>query len=387
MDALRRFRAVMEKELTVLLRDRFYLLMAIGFPLLTMVLMGYGINYDVRNVPLGVVDLDGTADSRALTDAFTASGYFRLVTASTRPRTLDEEMAAGRIRAAIEIPSGFARALAAGARTGHAVGPAAEVLVAVDGSFPMRANIARGYAEAIIVRFNQDRLAAAAQRLPGGAAVPVLTVENRIWFNPTLESNNFIVPGLLAINLLFWPPVLTSLTIAREKESGAILNVQTAPLAGWEYVLGKLVPYTGISFLSFWLLLACATGLFHVRMRGSLAALALGAFLFVIAMAAVGLLVSILVRTQVAALLAAVIVVMVPGMQYSGFSEPIGTLDEAGRLMSHLFPAADFMFLTRGVFLKGFGVADAADSLLRLAAYAAAAVLAAVLTFRKRRKR
>jgi ABC-type multidrug transport system permease subunit len=379
MRTLRRVRAVMLKELAVLLRDRFYLLMAIGFPLVTMVLMGYGMNYDVRNVPLGIADLDGTADSRALAAAFTASGYFRLATVTRRPRTLDDEMAAGRIRASVEIPSGFARALAAG-RT-------AEVAVAVDGSFPLRADIARGYAEAIVGRFNQDRLAAAALRVPTGAAGPSLRVESRIWFNPTLESNNFIVPGLLVINLLFWPPVLTSLTVTREKESGAILNVQTAPIAGWEYMLGKLIPYAGISFLSYWLLLACAVGLFHVRMLGSLAALSLGALLFVIATAAVGLIISVLVRTQVAALLATVIVVMVPGMEYSGFSEPIGTLDTGGRLMSHLFPVADFMFLARGIFLKGFGLAAGADSLLRLAAYAAAAVLTATLAFRKRRKR
>src|SRR5579859_4740810 len=232
MGALRRVRAVMRKELAVLLRDRFYLLMAIGFPLVTMLLMGYGMNYDVRNVPLGIADLDETADSRALTAAFTASGYFRLVTVTRRPRTLDDEMAAGRIRAAIEIPSGLARTLAAGR--------GAAVLVAVDGSFPLRADIARGYAEAIVARFNQDRLAAAILRVPAGAAVPSLTVESRIWFNPTLDSNNFIIPGLLVINLLMWPPILTSLTVTREKESGAILNVQTAPIAGWEYMLGKL---------------------------------------------------------------------------------------------------------------------------------------------------
>lgn len=379
MGALRRVRAVMRKELAVLRRDRFYLLMAIGFPLVTMLLMGYGMNYDVRNVPLGIADLDETADSRALTAAFTASGYFRLVTVTHRPRTLDDEMAAGRIRAAIEIPSGLARALAAGR--------GAAVLVAVDGSFPLRADIARGYAEAIVARFNQDRLAAAILRVPTGAAVPSLTVESRIWFNPTLDSNNFIIPGLLVINLLMWPPILTSLTVTREKESGAILNVQTAPIAGWEYMLGKLIPYAGISFLSYWLLLACAVGLFHVRMLGSLVALSLGALLFVTATAAIGLVISVLVRTQVAALLATVVVVMVPGMEYSGFSEPIGTLDASGRLMSHLFPAADFMFLARGVFLKGFGLAAAADSLLRLTAYAAVAVLAATLAFRKRRRR
>lgn len=379
MGALRRVRAVMWKELAVLLRDRFYLLMAIGFPLVTMLLMGYGMNYDVRNVPLGIADLDGTADSRALTTAFTASGYFRLVTVTRRPGTLDDEMAAGRIRAAIEIPSGLARTLSAGR--------VAAVLVAVDGSFPLRADIARGYAEAIVARFNQDRLAAAVLRAPTAATVPSLTVESRIWFNPTLDSNNFIVPGLLVINLLMWPPVLTSLTVTREKESGAILNVQTAPIAGWEYMLGKLIPYAGISFLSYWLLLACAVGLFHVRMLGSLVALSLGALLFVTATAAIGLVVSVLVRTQVAALLATVVVVMVPGMEYSGFAEPIGTLDASGRLMSHFFPVADFMFLARGVFLKGFGLGASADTLLRLAAYAAAAVLAATLAFRKRRRR
>src|SRR5262249_1532231 len=158
---------------------------------------------------------------------------------------------------------------------------------------------------AIVGRFNQERLEVRAHRAPAVTAAMKAgpAVESRIWFNPTLESNNFIVPGALALSLLFWPPVLTSLAVAREKETGAILNIQMAPVLGWEYVLGKLVPYVGMSFLSYWLLLLASQVPFHVPVTGSVFLLSVGAFLFVIAMSALGLLASILVRTQVAALI------------------------------------------------------------------------------------
>ena len=214
----------MRKEWKVLRRDRFYLLIAVVMPTVTMILMGYGISYDVKNLRLGVLDLDRSAESLQFVDAFTTSGYFRLALQALRPDDLDQAMVAGQIRVAVVIPPGFSRAL-------HGSRPA-EAQILLDGSLPTRAEIARGYVSAIVAQFNQGHLEMQALRLPPGASGAGSSVDvlNRVWFNPTLESKNFLVPGLLMLSLLFWAPALVSLSVTREKESGAILNVQTVPL-------------------------------------------------------------------------------------------------------------------------------------------------------------
>ena len=380
MTALRRIRAVMRKEWKVLRRDRFYLLIAIVMPVVTMVLMGYGITYDVKNLRIGVLDLDRSAESGRFADAFTTSGYFRLALQALRPDELDQAMVAGWIRVAVVIPPGFSRAL-------HAGRPA-EVQILLDGSLPTRAEIARGYVSAIVAQFNQGHLEMVALRLPPGASGAGSSVDvlNRVWFNPTLESKNFLVPGLLMLSLLFWAPALVSLSVTREKESGAILNVQTVPLARWEYVAGKLIPYTGITFAAYWLLVLATVALFRIPVKGSLMVLTLGALLYVIATTAVGLLISMLVRTQVAALLTSTVLVFAVGLFYSGWMEPVSTLEASGRLLSRVLPTAYFGELSRGVILKGLGFQANGRTLLLLALYVGVYVALSILAFRKRRR-
>ena len=378
MRARNRILAVARKELRTLVRDRFYLFMAVVLPLVTMVVMGYGINYDVRNVPLGVADLDGSAESRALVQAFVASGYFRIALSSPRPAAIDDAMAAGRLRVGIIIPDGFGRTL-------HRGRPA-ETQILIDGSLPTRADIVRGYTEAIVARFNQNRLEALAQRVPDRPGIVHVDVARRVWFNPNLESKNFLVPGLLVLSLLFWTPTLVSLSVTREKETGAILNVQTVPLAKWEYVAGKLIPYATVSFLAYFLLLAASIVLFRVPVKGSVALLTGGALIYVVSMTGLGLLVSMLVRTQVAALLATAVIVMAVGLFYSGWVDPVSALDAKGRMISRLLPTADLMTMARGVFLKGLGFDAYRGTLAALAAYMAIFVALPVLAFRKRRR-
>lgn len=380
MTAFRRVRAVMRKEWKVLRRDRFYLVLAVVMPAVTLMLMGYGITYDVKNLPLGVVDLDGSAESRRFVDAFTTSGYFRLAVQALRPTDLDQAMVAGRIRVAIAIPSGFSRAL-------HQGRPA-EAQILLDGSFPTRAEIARGYVTMIVAQYNRDRLAGQARRRPAGAAIapPGVEVISRVWFNPTLESKYFLIPGLLMLSLFFWAPALVSLSVTREKETGAILNIQTVPLARWEYVAGKLIPYAGITFAAYWLLVLATVAMFRVPVKGSLAVLTLGALLYVTATTSVGLLISMLVRTQVAALLASSVLVFAVGLFYSGWMEPVSTLEPVGRALSRLLPTATFGELSRGVILKGLGLPAYARALLLLALYAGVYVALSILAFRKRRR-
>ncbi len=376
---LRRVAAVAKKELKVLRRDRFYLFMALALPVLTMVVMGYGLSYDVKGLPLGVADLDRTAESRAFVDAFTVSDYFRLATTADSGDVLERAMQGGRIRTAIVIPPGFARTL-------HR-GQSAQVQILIDASFATRAEIARGYVEAIVAQFNIERLHRLMERAPAGAVRLVgVDVAGRVWFNPTLETKYFMVPGLLVITLLFWAPILVSLSVTREKESGAILNVQTAPLARWEYVIGKLAPYVAVTFISYILLLAAAVGLFRVPVKGSIALLTGTAVLYIVALMGLGLLVSVLVRTQVAALLVTATISMSIGIFYSGWLAPLSTLNAQGQVMSRLLPTADFMTLTRGVFLKGLGFGAYRDTVLALTLYAFVFVILPILGFRKRRR-
>lgn len=377
MRARNRILAVARKELRTLVRDRFYLFMAVVLPLVTMLVMGYGINYDIRNVPLGVADLDGSAESRALVQTFVTSGHFRIVVSSPQLVAVDDAMTAGRLRAGIVIPDGFGRIL-------HRGRPA-EVQILIDGSLPARAEMVRGYTEAIVARFNQDRLEMLPRRTPSHPAIVPVDVARRVWFNPNLESKNFLVPGLLVLSLLFWTPTLVSLSVTREKETGAILNVQTVPLARWEYVAGKLIPYAAVSFLAYFLLLAASIVVFRVPVKGSVVLLTGGALIYVISMVGVGLLISMLVRTQVAALLATAVVVMAVGVFYSGWVDPVSALDAKGRVMSRLLPTADLMTMARGVFLKGLGFEAYPGTLAVLAAYMAAFVALPILAFRKRR--
>lgn len=376
---LARVRAIARKEWMVLCRDRFYLFMAIGLPVLIMIVLGYGMSYDVKNVALGVADLDHSVESRELVDAFVASGDFRLVMSAENPDLLDRAMDGAQIRAALVIPGGFARTLQRG--------QPAEVQILVDGSYPVRAEIMGGSANAVIGRFNAEVLQTQQRRM-GFASMPEtprVDVVSRIWFNPTLDSKNYLVPGLLAISLLFCVPSLVSLTVTREKESGAILNVQTVPLARWEFVVGKLAPYAGISVLSYGLLLLTAVGLFRIPLRGSLVVLTAAALLFVVSLTALGLLVSMLLRTQVAAFLVTFVGLGVSiGLFYSGWLDPVNMLGTKGQVMSRLLPTADFMVLARGVFLKGLGAATYGRTLATLAGYALLFTLASVLAFRKR---
>ncbi len=376
---LRRVAVVARKELKVLRRDRFYLFMALVLPVVTMVVMGYGLSYDVKGLPLGVADLDRTAESRAFVDAFTVSEYFRLVTTAESGEALEQALQGGRIRMAIVIPPGFARAL-------HR-GQSAQVQILIDASFATRAEIARGYTEALVAQFNVERLRRLTERLPAEAVKPIgLDVVGRVWFNPTLQTKYFMIPGLLVITLLFWAPILVSLSVTREKESGAILNVQTASLARWEYVIGKLAPYVAVSFISYILLLAAAVGLFRVPVKGSTALLTGAAVLYIVALMGLGLLVSVLVRTQVAALLVTATIVMSIGIFYSGWLAPLSTLDAQGQLMSRLLPTADFMTLTRGVFLKGLSFATYRGTMMALGLYALVFTVLPILGFRKRRR-
>jgi ABC-2 type transport system permease protein len=231
------------------------------------------------------------------------------------------------------------------------------VQILIDGTNSNIATIAAGYADAIVDAFRRG----------GEAAVHA---DVRIWYNPQLRSANFIVPGLLAVIMMSFPPLLTALAVVREKESHSIEQIYASPLTSTEFLVGKLAPYAGIALIEFLSVLSLGFIWFGIPFHGSLALLATTALIYVASTLGLGLLVSTLARTQVVAMMLALIITMMPAMVFSGFLFPIFTMPYALQLYSGGIPAKYFLEISRGISLKGAGIREIAANTAVLAAYA-----------------
>jgi len=378
---LERVIAVARKETRELLRDPVYLGLAFVVPVALMLLFGYGLTLDVKRIPILFLDLDRSATSRDYIDGHVNSEYFVLAGVVGDRHAAADALRDGRARVVVEIPPDFARRIAAWRPV--AVG------VTVDGSFPSRGEIASGYVTAINTLYNQRLLARFLARsgrggaVAGGGALPV-SMNYSVWYNPTLESKNFIVPGMMVIIQMLFPALLGALLIVRERESGTIFNLFCAPVRRWEIIAGKAVPYVGVVFLDYILLFAMSIWLFEVRFVGSVWVLASGALLYSTCTIGIGLLISVLTRSQLAAMLIAFLVTVTPAFNYSGFMAPVASQDAVGQFAARLVPATYFMDVLRGSYLKGLGFAFYWPQLAALGAYTALIYFLAWAALRKR---
>jgi len=369
--------AIIRKETCEVLRDPIYLGLAIAVPLVVTILLGLGFVLDVKNLPVAFYDQDRSSLSRDYMYAFTNSEYFHLVGLATDPIQFERMIQSAEVRAVVVIPPDFSRKLNGGKPV--------SVQVLVDGSFPSRAMVVTGYIAAIDAQFNAQLLSdyLAQHGYVTTSLVPVST-DNRVWYNPSLESKNSIVPGLLVINLMFYPSLLASLVVVREKERGTIFNLYCSPAKRWEVILGKAVPYIGVAFADYFLIFLLSIGVFQVRFVGNFLVLTLAALLYISCCIGLGLVISALCKTQVAAMLVTFIALMTPSMLFSGMITPIASMDRSARMISRFIPASYFMGMARGVFLKGLGFYYYLPDFLTLLTYAAVVYGIAMLAFRKR---
>lgn len=372
-----RILALARKETRQLLRDPVYLGLAFAVPLMLLILLGYQLSLDVKGLLVAVVDHDRSAWSRQYVDGFVNSEYFRLVARLDSAAEAHEWIRSGRARVVIDIPPDFGRRLSASERV--------VVGITVDGSFPTRGQISLGYVEAVSTLHNQQLLRAwlAEHGQRGGQVWPV-QMDVSVWYNPTLESKNFIVPGLLVVVMMIFPPLLSALLIVRERESGTILNLYCSPASRWDIVAGKALPYVAVSFLDFLVIFAVSVGLFQVRFVGSAWLLSAGALLYSISTIGLGLLISTFTRTQLAAMLATFLVAVAPAFTFSGIFAPVASQDVVGRFVARLIPATYFMEVVRGAYLKGGALASYIPDLTALGVYAVVVYTAAWLALRKR---
>lgn len=370
---------VLEKELREIWRDPYTLGVAILLPLVLLFLFAYALNLDVKNTPLAVIDLDNSPKSRDYIDAILNSGKFEIEYRSADPMESSRLLDQGRVRAVIIIPGGFSRELLGGGTV--------DVQTLIDGTFPTTALVIQGYIEAINASFNQNQIA---QRLTslGGAGgtslAPAVTTLPKVRYNPEMESANFIVPGLIGVILMAFPPLLSALAIVREKERGSIQQIFVSPLKPWAFILGKLIPYGVIAYLELLLVLMATRYWFNVPVAGNMILFLIASIPYVISTVAIGLLVSTLTKSQLTAMLLAIVLTMMPAFIFSGFMFPLYTMPEILQIYSYAFPARYFSEITTGVFLRGVGLRIWGPQLGILLLYTAILVILASLRFQKK---
>ncbi|PLX74344.1 MAG: multidrug ABC transporter ATP-binding protein [Azoarcus sp.] len=369
--SLARLLSFSAREAVELRRDPVRLTLAMLGSIVLMLVMGYGINMDVEDLGYAVLDHDQSIASQDYALRIAGSRYFSERPALTSHADLDARMQAGELARAIEIPLGFGRDVARGATT--------EISMWLDGSMPMRAEIARGY----VIGVHTQALTEAITQTTGTAPAAPATIEIRYRYNPELRSLVAMVPMVIPLMLVFIPSMLTALGVVREKELGSILNVYTTPVTRLEFLLGKQLPYIGLSMLNFVLMFLLAVTLFQVPFKGSLLTLSMGALLYVTATTGLGLLVSTMTSSQIAAIAGTAIGTLLPAIQFSGLLDPVSSLEGMGALIGMVYPTAHFLTISGGTFSKALGFAELGNSFLPLILAIPVLTLVSVMLLKK----
>ncbi len=379
---IRQALAVGLKELRQIVRDRRTLLILLLVPAFFQLLYGYALNFDIRNLRLAVQDRDRSAASRELVSSFANSGYFDLVGYVDANAELEQLIDRNEVRIVLGIPSGFARDLEMSRPT--------TVQVIIDGENANTASTAMGYATAIVGNFSATKAVETAPRLVKSMAPvaprapgPSITAEPRIWYNPSLKSALFLVPGLIAYISMITAVVSTALSVVREKERGTMEQVRMAPLSPASYIIGKTLPYLGISFLSALLIILISMALFELPMNGSWALLILAIGLFLVGAQAQGLLVSTIAETQQVAFQLALLSSFLPTFILSGFIFPFSSMPAVVQAITYVVPARYFLVALRAIVLKGADITAFWQDLVALAIFATVALTLAALRLKR----
>ena len=364
MSAMRGF---VVKEFHHILRDRQTLLILLLLPLAQVLLFGFALRTDIRGVRLVVVDPRPDAETLALRSRFTAGGTFRIVGVEATTAALAPRFQAGEADQAVVFEPGFGEKLAHEGR--------AQVLVITDATDPNTGATMQAYATAVIQRYEQETAARAGPR--GVRIVP----ETRMRFNPTLESVNLFVPGLIALVLTIVSALMSAISLSREKERGTLEVLLVSPLRPWEIIAGKVLPYLALGFANVLTVLGAAWLVFHVPFRGSVPLLLAESLLFIVTCLALGVLIAALTSSQRAAMIGALMGLMMPTTVLGGMLFPIESMPAWLQPLTNLVPGKWFILISRGIMLKGVGLTDLWQETLILAGMMVVLLAAAVKAF------
>jgi len=371
-----RLLAVARKEVVQILRDTRSLLIVIIMPVTLMLLFGYGVNLDLKGLPVYVLDRDGSQQSQDLLKRFQASEYFHVARVVNDDPAITRALDDGHAKMGIVIPWAFSLRLRDG-------GPV-EVQALVDASDDNTANVLIGYAQAVVQGYSAEiQLNWLRQR--GQPVRPAaVSVETRTWYNEDLESSAFIVPGVLALVMSVIGAFLTSLTIAREWERGSMEQLISTPVSAMEIMLGKLAPYFVLGMFDVLICSVIAIYWFHVPFRGSYTTLLVSSALFLVVVLSLGFFISVLAKNQFAASQIALLVTFLPAFLLSGFLFPIEQMPVVLQWITRILPARYYVSLLKKIFLKGTPTALLYADLIPLAVFALVLAMLAMRSFHKR---
>jgi ABC-2 type transport system permease protein len=371
-----RLKAIAGKEFIQIARDPRSLLLAISIPVLLLFLFGYALTLDVDHIPTVIYDLDRTPRSRDLTDHFLRSKYFQLQSVAPDYAHLQEKLDRGQALMGLVIPANFSRDLE--------LNREATIQVLMDGTDANTATIALGYASAITLLYSQELLQQKMNQLGAGRISPPIEPRIRIWFNPDLESKNFIVPGLIAVIMAILAAILTSGTISGEWERGTMEQLISTPIRKEELILGKLIPYFVIGMIDLSLSVAMGRFLFGVPLRGNGLLLFSLAGLFLLGAICQGVVVSIVTKNQLLSSQISIILSYLPTFILSGFIYPIANMPRLIQFITYIVPGRYFVAILKGIYSKGIGLEILWSEALLLAVYASAMTFWAYQRFQKR---
>jgi ABC-2 type transport system permease protein len=363
----------MRKELLELRQDPRLFGIVIVAPILQLTVLGYAATTDVKDVPIVVVDADRSTASRELLSRFEASDNFTIVGVVGSTTEIDQWLESGRAWMALSIPTDYGEALAER--------QPATIQVVADGTDSNSTNVALGYARVLLAGYAQELMT---ERAGGRPFEPLVTASVRVWFNPDLESRDFMIPGIVALLLLVITTNLSAMAIVREKELGTLEQLNVTPLARWELIAGKLLPYALIGMLDVVLVLVVAIFWFEVPMRGSFALLFAMSLVYLLTTLGLGLFVSTVSSTQQQAMMTTIFFFLMPMIYLSGFIFPIENMPGWIHPLTFLLPLRYFLVILRGIFLKGVGLETFWPQAAALLAWGVAILWLAILRSSKR---
>lgn len=367
-----RIRELVRKEFIQLLRDPRNRLILFVSPFIQMLVFGYVVNYDIRNIRVVLLDNSQTQESRKLADAFTGSNIFHITYHVHDERQMEESLLRGKVDMAIKISPDFAQRIRKG--------QTAAIQIIADGSMSNMASLRMAYTATVLDKYNRETLR---ELYPRHMSYGKIDARIRTWYNPNLDSQYFFVPGIVAFLVMLISLLLTSIAIIREKEDGTMEQLIVTPLKSYEFITGKTIPYIIISLVQMSAIIIVAIFWFEIPLMGSIPLLFLATCLFLMSTLGIGLFISTISATKQQAMMTTFFFLM-PFLMLSGFIFPVANMPQIVQWLTYLNPLRFFLVIIRGIFLKGTGLAVLWPQYLALFILGLFVFTGAITRFKKR---
>ncbi len=371
------FISIALKEFKEIFRNPVMLMLSFGIPVVFFFILGFGISLDVSNIPLAIVDYDGKKLSREFAESIYNNRYFTLV-GYLNLEEAERLLKINRLRAIVVIPDNFSRRLY--------MGRSSEIQVLIDGGYPFRADVIRGYISSVVAKFNKNLLKRWLNKRGVDYEIEPVKLDIRSFYNQAMKSEFSLIPGLFVIILLVNLTVLTSISIVREKDYGTIFNIYTSVVDRFSFITGKIITYWAIGIVNFLTLFLLSFMIFKLPFRGDFLSFLFISNIYIMISCLLGALISSFTKTMIAAQFVAMVVTIIPSFLYSGYLMPVSSLGREGRIEAYLFPAKYYMDACRGSYLKYMSISDLKGQTFILIVFCTILFLLSSLLFKKRER-